>query len=389
MKERPLYILNGNSRNCCSCRACEQKCPKQCISMEEKSGFLYPVIDSEKCIDCGLCGAVCQYNSPQESLDFSQSVYVAYNKDSKTRIGSASGAIFPAVAKYIIEKDGVVFGARYDEDFYVIMDSAESYEDCLAFCKSKYIFSNTNTSYSKVKNYLEAGRMVLFTGSPCQVSGLLHFLGKKYDNLFTMDVICHGFPSETVFQSYKKEMEEKYGGVTVKVDFRHKPNGKNPPWLLFEFDNGQNCKMPLEESPYIDAFFSHCTIMPSCFQCRYTNLNRVSDITIGDFWGAEVEEPEAYNPEGTSAVLVNTEKGEVLFRFIQQSLFTKEIDSEKIVAHNPPLRRQAGYNPFSKRFLNQVKTKSFSYCYTKYIKFGKYLLYPYRLVRKIGKLLFS
>lgn len=379
------YLTKKDKTLCCSCRACEQKCPQKCISMEESGGFYYPVVDKEKCTNCGLCGKVCQYNKQGEGKreDFTVSVYAAWNKDEELVSKSSSGAIFPTVAKYVISSGGVVFGARFTEDFSVVIDCAETFEDCFPFRKSKYVFSNTMDSYSRVLKYLKDGRLVLFTGSPCQVSGLLSFLGKKWDNLITMDFVCHGFPSELVLKSFIKQMEAENESKVVKLDFRHKKENDDTPYLLMDYENGKSHVLPLSDSLYGQTYFCHIPIMPACNKCLYTKTERVSDFTVGDFQGVKEVFPEGHHLGGTSVLLINTAKGEEVFSQIKDELTLRKADMNKATAHNPPLRIQAGYNPLSKRFMKAIRKKSFSHGFNKYVKYGNIIILPYRICRKV------
>lgn len=381
------YFVNHNKYLCCSCGSCMQKCPVKCISMKYEKGFSYPVIDETKCTDCGACGLACQYGKESfpEMRHFTQKTFAVWNKDSSVVYGSTSGGVFPAVAKYVISCGGVVFGAAYAKDMTVEINCAETYEECLPFRKSKYVFSNTADSYTKVKQFLQGGRLVLFTGSPCQVSGLLCFLGKHWDNLITMDFICHGFPSPDSLKAYIKEKEVLQGCSVTNVDFRHKEIGETAPYLKVDFENGESLVTPLSGSMYNDVFGSNVSVMPSCIKCRYTHIKRVSDITMGDFWGAEQEIPEAYNKEGTSVLLVNSEKGSEVFEAIKGEINYWETDINKVVTHNPPLRIQTPYNPMSPLFLKNISKMTFSAAHKKYVKYGNVVTFPYRAVRKIVK----
>lgn len=194
-----------NRQDCCGCAACAQRCPKQCISMKEDAeGFLYPTVDTEVCIDCGLCEKVCpELNSGRERQP--QKVYAAINKDEKIRLGSSSGGVFTALAEQTIDEGGVVFGARFDENWEVVHAYTETKEGLTAFRGSKYVQSRIGNAYKDAERFLRNGRKVLFTGTPCLVMGLKLYLGRDYDNLLTVDFLCHGVPSPKAWRLYLKE----------------------------------------------------------------------------------------------------------------------------------------------------------------------------------------
>ena len=190
--------------NCCGCAACVQACPKQCISFEEdEQGFRYPAVDTSLCIDCHLCEKVCpviNQDEPRKPI----ATYAAINPDEDIRLKSSSGGIFSMIAQHVIDDGGVVFGAQFDSNFEVEHAYTDATEGIAAFRGSKYLQSRIGNTYSEVRTFLQQGRKVLFTGTPCQIAGLRKFLGKQSDNpnLLTADVVCHGAPSPKVWRSY-------------------------------------------------------------------------------------------------------------------------------------------------------------------------------------------
>lgn len=228
-------MINVTSKElCCGCEACIQKCPKQCISKKvDNEGYFYPSVDKDICIDCNLCVRVCPILNDYE-IRKPQFVYAAKNKDEEIRRNSSSGGLFFEIAKNVIQQNGVVFGAKFDKNWNVVHDYTENVKGLYEFQGSKYVQSNINGAYRKVETFLKANRLVLFSGTPCQISALLHFLRKEYQNLLTLDVVCHGVPSNKV---WKKFLEEELGDNINKINsisFRNKDDG----WLKFK--NTQN-----------------------------------------------------------------------------------------------------------------------------------------------------
>lgn len=333
--------------NCCGCNSCSQICPKGCIVMkEDKNGFLYPVVDLESCIQCGLCERVCpciNQNTSQKPLK----IYSAINRNEEIRTKSSSGGIFSMLAEKIIEQGGIVFGACFDEKWEVIHDYAETKDGINKFRGSKYVQSRIGDAYVKVKSFLTNNRVVLFSGTPCQISGLKRFLKRDYDNLYTIDVVCHGVPSPLVWREYLRYINKPAKRVAGKntvlsslnalpvitgISFRDKRLG----WEKFGFAvhknvayGDKNSVLPsilahnsndyfetLNSNVYLQIFIRNIDLRPSCFNCPSRDGKSGSDITLADFWGIQKFNPEMYDGKGTSMVLIHTHKGEKLFNAI-------------------------------------------------------------------------
>lgn len=301
---------------CCGCTACMAICPKQCISMrQDEEGFLYPEVDKTQCIDCGMCEKVCQFlhHSPcREPIE----TVAAKCKDVSMRLASSSGGIFTMLAEAVIGQGGVVFGVRFDENWNAVHDCTETVDGLAAFRGSKYMQSDMGDCYVRAKEFLESGRMVLFTGTPCQIRGLKNFLRKDYDNLLAVDVICHGVPSSKVWQKYLKETS---GDCNVtSVNFRDKRQG----WRKYNISlgvisdkclNTQEISCPFGENTYMQAFLSDLSLRLSCFDCQAKEGMSGSDLTIGDYWGIEKVLPGFDDDTGASVVIAYTEKGKDWF----------------------------------------------------------------------------
>lgn len=334
-----------DKKDCCGCHACVAVCARQCITMQQdREGFLYPQVDVKACTDCGLCEKVCpviNQGEPHRPLK----VYAARNRNEEVRKQSSSGGIFTLLAESVIREGGVVFGAKFDADWNVAHAWTDSIDGIAAFRGSKYVQSVIGDTYKEAKEFLLQGRNVLFTGTPCQIAGLKKYLRKEYDNLLTVDVICHGVPSPLVWQKYLHETIGKLrkkpdGGknaysssmdelpVITGISFRDKACG----WGRYGFslnyassiaaverdsvptmEHGNVFSQSAGENVFMNSFLSCLNLRPSCYRCPSKSGKSGSDMTIADFWGIEKYNANFTDDKGTSAVLLNTEKGHEFF----------------------------------------------------------------------------
>lgn len=343
-------------KHCCGCHACFNICSKNAISMvEDEKGFKYPKVDKEKCIDCGLCEKVCPILN-NKKIENKPRSYACINKDEEIRMQSTSGGIFTLLATAIINKGGVVFGACFDEEFGVHHTYCESIEDLGKYRGSKYIQSDIGLSYKKAKEFLDQGRKVLFTGTPCQIEALRSFLGKEYDNLYLQDIICHGVPSPLVWDKYKLYREEKANSKMKKMSFRSK---KNTTWSSYninmDFDNDTSYTMNHNNDVYMKAFLKHLSLRESCTDCKFKKNNRISDITLADFWGIQNIKPEMDDGKGTSLVIVNSKKGQELLDMIQDSMICEEVEFEKAISGNPSFNTTSKANSNADKFYEKLE----------------------------------
>ena len=335
-----------DKHNCCGCSACASICPKHCITMQADSeGFLYPVVNEADCIDCGLCEKVCHEMHPFEERT-PQKVYAAINKDEEIRLKSSSGGIFYLLAEKTIAEGRVVFGARFDEQWQVVIDYAETMEGVKAFMGSKYVQARMASAYADAKRFLAEGRKVLFSGTPCQIAGLHHFLRKQYDNLLTVDIICHGTPSPKVWGRYLDEIVTAGRNAINDIHFRNKRNG----WKAFNFTveynkDGQSISLCSyhQHNFFMRAFLRNMILRPSCYQCQAKRGRSHSDITIADFWGIHSVMPEMDDDKGTGLVLVNTDKGQAALDWSKTN--HKEIKAEVALSHNSAYSRSLAAHP--------------------------------------------
>lgn len=332
---------------CCGCSACISVCPKGCISMsEDKEGFLYPIIDSVKCIDCGLCEKVCPVLHPLKN-EAEPLVYAAINNDESIRMQSSSGGIFTLLAEYVIENGGVVFGACFDRDWNVVHDYTETKEGLVRFRGSKYVQSNVGNSFSQVKIFLDAGREVLFSGTPCQVAGLKNYLRKPYPNLLTIDLVCHGVPSPDVWRKYLQEtvckayrIKKNKSAVNIcdyisDIKFRAKDKGWKKYSFKIEYKDGRIEINPFYENPYMNIFLSNLSLRPSCYVCPAKLNNVQSDITLADFWGVNKIDPNIDDDKGCGLLYINNKEKIGLLYSLQCMLFNQSFDN--VVKYNPSI----------------------------------------------------
>lgn len=300
-----------DKKNCCGCSACATICPRQCISMlADNEGFLYPHVDKIKCIDCRLCEKVCNQLDPFENRD-PLKVLAAINIDEEIRLSSSSGGIFYSLAENTINKGGVVFGARFDTNWQVVIDYTDTIDGIKDFMGSKYVQARIDTSYHDAKRFLTEGRHVLFSGTPCQIAGLHKFLGKQYNNLLSVDFICHGTPSPKVWDMYLKHVVNANHSIQ-SISFRNKVNGWKKLHFSIEYSKANKTVSLLsstDKNQYMKAFLSDLILRPSCASCKAKSFSSKSDITLADFWGIWNVNPEMYDNKGTSMILINTEHG--------------------------------------------------------------------------------
>ena len=347
-------IAIENKELCCGCSACASICPKHCISMQEDGeGFLYPIVNESQCIDCGECERVCHELHPYGERSPIK-VLAAVNTDEDVRMRSSSGGVFYSLAERAISEGGVVFGARFDENWQVVIDYSETLEGVKAFMGSKYVQARIETAYTDTKRFLQEGRKVLFSGTPCQIAGLHHFLKKGYDNLTTVDVICHGVPSPKVWRKYINEICGTPATIT-SINFRDKSSGWSNFSLKIQYFCGDktitqsNTKI---EDPFMKAFLQNMILRPSCHNCQSKNGRSNSDITIADFWGIENVFPDINDEKGTSVVVFHTDKGR---RCVEElGIKTKETSLDMLKQYNTSYMRSAPRHPKRDTFFARI-----------------------------------
>lgn len=324
----PINIKD--KKKCSGCTACQQICPKHCINMfSDIEGFLYPKVDLKNCINCGLCEKACPDINPLEcSLPIN--CYAVKNNNLDIRKASSSGGVFSLLAEKVLSKKGVVFGARFDSHWQVVMDYTENIEGLDKFRGSKYVKCDVGDSYSKVKDFLSSGKKVLYSGSSCQIAGLRKFLKHDYKNLLLVDYLCHGAPSPLLWKKYIEEISRNDVSSLTNISFRNKKRGWKKFSIIIKKGKEVLADSVFSENIYMRAFLSDMSLRPSCYQCSARNGHSGADITIGDHWAIRDINSSFDDNKGVSLVLINTEKGLCAFENLNANIIeTDFVESKK------------------------------------------------------------
>lgn len=374
-------ILYEKKEDCCGCGACLNACPKDAISMRpDEYGFVYPIINQEKCVECGLCTQSCRFSNAETVAP--HTVYAAANQNYNDIMNAASGGVFTAVATKFLKSGGVVFGAAlFFEDGHAKPKHIQvnSIDDLWKLQGSKYVQSEIGLTYRQAKKCLQVGQKVLFSGTPCQIAGLKSYLKKDYDGLYTVDLICHGVPSGILFDDYIQYKNHVLGGTTINFKFRDKSRGwgMNTSLEYIKSDQKKVIYSPARLESYCSLFLDGVTYRENCYSCPYAKLERIGDITVGDYWGIENAHPELTGntafeeSKGISCVLVNSEKGQELCDSTEEALCFYKSEIHKVIVRNKQLRipsvkpeirdlvlttyKQGGYTAVNKLFKKKYK----------------------------------
>lgn len=342
---------------CCGCHGCTNICPKSCISMEiDQEGFWYPKVDKNLCIDCHLCEKVCPIlEVPHKKEAFNILTYACKNKNDEIRKESSSGGVFYLLCEYVMNNDGIVFGASYNEQFEVRHTCVETLEECVQFRSSKYVQSKIGETYKQVRTFLNQGRLVMFSGTPCQIEGLSGYLRKEYSNLIKVDIACHGVPSPMVYKKYINDLENEYQSKLTSLSFRNKDTGWNTYSFKAEFGNGQVKQELGSDNIYMKGFLKDIYLRPSCFECEFKKPYTTADITLGDYWGVSGIHPEFIDEKGISLIFVHSQKGKDIFEKISVELDVLESDFDYATKCNPAIIRHASQQPKRREFFDLLE----------------------------------
>ena len=330
-----INIDINNKKDCCGCTACSAVCPEGCITMAEDSeGFYYPSVDESVCINCGLCERVCPIKKeiPKDSL---QKSFVSRINDDEVLMNSSSGGAFTALSRYAIDNGYTVYGGAYNECFDVVHDSAKTNAEAVKFRGSKYVQSFMGDTFKKIKAQLDGGERVLFSGTPCQGAGLLSYLRKPYDNLVTVDFVCHAVPSPKVWKLYREYLTKKYNSEIKSVNFRSKVYGYHCSSIKIDMQNGKSQAKGLNTDMFLKSFFFNVSCRPSCYDCHFKTVDRVCDITVFDCWNITRFVPDKKDDDrGYSAVIVHSKKGQAFFEKASACLEVNNADLDTLIEYN-------------------------------------------------------
>ena len=360
-------ITVDNKSKCTGCAACMNACPKKCIEMElDAEGFLYPVIDTLRCINCNLCNKVCHMeNAFSRNQGYSCVYYGAYNKSKEIKKDSSSGGIFWELAEHVIRKNGVVYGVELNDRFHVAHGRATNIRECEKFRKSKYLESNIRLTLIDVKKDLDEGHLVLFSGTPCQIAGLYSYINNDYDNLITCDVVCHGVPSKAVFNKYIDELNIKTNDKATSIVWRDKRLGWKPNRVSIQFESGKEIINTSSDNPYQRGFLQNLYLRPSCYKCPYAKLPRISDISLADFWGYDGDLKNTN--EGLSIVIISSDLGKKIFEKVMDSCEVEEVTENYVKQKSRHVHRNPRYNKNRDFFFKDFNCLSFEQVRKKYI----------------------
>ena len=366
------FLNTHNKENCFGCEACVQVCPKNAIKMvEDNEGFRYPKIDKDKCVNCGLCHKTCPYTNMPKRYKDDKYTFGGYHNNWDIRSKSTSGGAFSAIVESYCDKNYVIFGAATD-GLKVHHTYIKDVKDIDIFRKSKYIQSEMGNSYQQVKKFLNEGKKIIFSGTPCQIAGLRTYLkDTNISNLLTVEVICEGVPSPHYVKKYTEYLSKKYNSKVKEIDYRYtnpykifkKKHGK---WdfqvMRIMFEDGRIIKKDRWLNPFWNIWLNHLMSRPSCYNCQFTDTSRVADITLGDLWGIHLFCPELYgNNGGASLIICNTDKGKDIFNKAKKNLYGHELDFNTAIKYQSPLRKPIDKNARREEFIMDLTNSNFDY----------------------------
>ena len=393
-------MLSLNLDKCCGCTACVSICPQECIKMvEDDEGFLIPrLVEDRRCIDCNLCNDVCPVITNSEETEKNQRGYIVQNIDESVRMESTSGGAFSAIAEYVIKNDGVVYGAAYDENFKVKHISIEKNDEIWRFRNSKYVQSFLGKTFNEVRKNLIAGRIVCFSGTPCQIEGLQSFLRKEYDNLILVDVVCHGIGSPLIWDKYLETIKDFQPD---NIYFRWKHYGYKYSTMSFFKDGTEVYHSGVETDSMLRAYFTNSCDRNVCYDCPFKKRYRVSDITIWDCFQPKYFDKSFDDDKGTTSVIIHSKKGQDMWMNVLKDGLLKfcEVDPDELVLGNREMfasvpksemrdsilkdaRSLSGEELFSKYFSITLKTRLKKSIRLILLKFGIYNAVKYLLFLK-------
>lgn len=373
-----MYLNTHNKSECCGCRSCEQVCSTNAISLFlDQEGFSYPEINQDLCVNCGLCEKVCPISNVIANKYEKQTVYAAWNKNEDILKLSSSGGVFSVIAEEVLSNMGVVYGAAFDKNMILSQHRVDNCDDLKILRGSKYLQSDTKDSFMQVKNDLNKGIYVYYTGTPCQIAGLKLFLNKDYDNLITSDLICHGVPSQKIFSTCIRNLEKKRKGKVIDYLFRDK---KIAGWscssssYINKAGKIKYVKYDYNMEAYFNCFLYGHISRICCYSCPFARVERVGDITLADYWGIKKHHPEVNTKNGISLVLLNSPKGEATWNKCKSQVNFICSEIEYAFEKNYNLEHPTNF----------VEARNYSYqlAFADYNVFMKHYLHKHRILHK-------
>lgn len=364
--------------NCTGCHACVVVCPSKCIDMKDTGeGFLFPVINKEGCICCNHCESVCPVLHMPDKSHHTRA-FAIKSKDEKEREKSTSGGVFPLLAKQVLGASGIVYGVAYDRNFMASHISINDSENLSFLQGAKYVQSTVGKIFLEAKDQLKNGRRVLFSGTPCQCAGLKSFLGKDYDNLILVDLICHGVPSPKVWQTYidYRAGKENDGKRPVRINMRSKVSGWSRYLTEFDYGNGKIKTILNSQDYFMRAFLGNICLRDSCSECLVKGVERCTDFTIGDYWGIWSQHPEFNDEKGVSIVFVHSAKGMEALNRVKEQAEWLEIGTEDAYRENVSMVLSSEPHGKRKEFLDRVTQENFEEMVNEYL--------PSVVIKKLG-----
>jgi len=392
-----------DKEKCCGCAACFNACPKNCITMRsDEEGFLYPFVDETICNDCGICEKVCPELHPVKESIVEQKAFLVQHKNGNIRKESTSGGAFTAISEYVIKQGGVVFGVAYDKNFHVIHKFVENTEDLRFFRNSKYVQSIVGDTFSQAKEFLKLGRLVCFSGTPCQIEGLKKYLNKEYVNLITVDIVCRAVPSPLVWDKYLS-----FQGVNSKntnnILFRDKKyfGYKYSVMSIYNQNNKEKYHDGIDTDVMLRAFFSNVCDRPSCYSCSFKKRYRISDFTLWDCFDVAKFSKKLDDDKGTTRILTHTEKANQILEKISDKVIIERIDVELAIAGVREMIKSVPTNPKREVFFKDLSVLEPSVFFRKYFpnnirarleknaRIVSYKLGVYQLMKNIVKSIYQ
>lgn len=351
---------------CTGCTACFCVCPINCIKMKrDKQGFLFPVIDYDLCLNCHLCRSTCP-NNIKKNENNNQTFYAVKSRDD-IRIDSSSGGAFSIIALYVLSKGGHIYGASYNEKNEVKHIMIDNIDELNSLRGSKYVQSELGEVFNNIKFDLENQRICLFVGTPCQVAGLKSFLKKKYNNLITCDLICHGVPSREIFSKYLETVYKQYGAIDC-IKFRDKLVSNKGYAVTVKSKNGKKISYSSLLQSFVELYSKNVMLRPSCYECEYANLERCGDFTIGDYWGCKTYYPDFDDGLGISLIITNTEKANLVWDKIKANCTYLKIKEEEALQNM--LKRPSPKSSLYEKFWDDYNNNGYVYVARKYANYN-------------------